>query len=91
MKSLLIGYDLNRPHQDYSGLISAIKGLFPTYWHNLDSTWIVKTDMSAEAVRDVLIPHIDANDELLVVALVREAAWSLGFKAKAQAWLKQNL
>lgn len=39
--SILVGYDLNRPHQDYGDLIDAIKAL-GTWWHCLDSTWIVK-------------------------------------------------
>ena len=66
MKTYLIGYDLNRPHQDYPDLFGAIKKVAGGTWrHALDSTWIVKSDMKASAIRDVLQQHIDSNDELL--------------------------
>lgn len=69
MKTYLIGYDLNRPGQDYEDLFGAIKNVGATWWHHLDSTWIVKANMSAVEIRDLLKQHIDADDELLIVAL----------------------
>lgn len=90
MAAYLIGYDLNRPGQDYTDLIEAIKGLSGTWWHHLDSTWIVKHDGPATAIRDALTPLIDANDELVVVKLSGEGAWR-GFAPKGSAWLKTNL
>ena len=90
MASYLIGYDLNKPEQDYPDLIRAIKDKFGTQWHNLDSTWIVKSDLTSKQIRDLLKAHIDKNDELLVVKLTGEAAWT-GFSEKASEWLKKNI
>jgi hypothetical protein len=91
MKSYLIGYDLNRPGQNYENLFAAIKAQSNgSWWHHLDSTWIIKSDSTSEAIRDALTPHIDANDELLVVLLVREAAW-FGFNGTGSEWLSNNL
>ena len=55
MKTYLIGYDLNRPRgdDDYTELIEAIKA-FGTWWHQLGSTWIVKSDNSAAEIRDTM-------------------------------------
>jgi hypothetical protein len=91
MKTYLIGYDLNRPRRedDYPKLIEAIKAL-GTWWHNLDSTWIVKSDKSAVEIRDMLKPHVDSGDELLVAGLSGEGAW-VGFSDKGSSWLKDNL
>lgn len=89
MKSYLIGYDLNKKGQDYDGLISKIKE-FPNWWHHLDSTWIIKTNKTSVEVRDLLLPYIDNNDELLVVHLSGEGAWR-GFNEKGSKWLKDNL
>lgn len=89
MKSYLIGYDLNKKGQDYDGLISKIKE-FPNWWHHLDSTWIIKTNKTSVEVRDLLLPYIDNNDELLVVHLSGEGAW-IGFNEKGSKWLKDNL
>ncbi len=89
MKCYMIGYDLNRPGQNYEELEDAIKSL-GTWWHNLDSTWIVMTGMSAAEIRDNLSSHIDRNDKLLVAQLAGEAAWQ-GFKTSGSQWLKQKL
>ena len=89
MKTYIIGYDLNRPGQDYADLITAIKS-YGNWWHHLDSTWIIQTNESASQVRDKLIPYLDANDELLVVGSSGEGAWT-GFNEKGSKWLKDNL
>jgi hypothetical protein len=90
MKSYLIGYDLNRPGQDYENLFAAIKALAGTWWHCLDSTWIIKSGSTAAAIRDALMPHIDSSDELLVVQLSGEGAW-VGFDERCSSWLKEQL
>lgn len=91
MASYMIGYDLNKPVQNYNDLIDAIKKVGTNWWHCLDSTWIVKTDKTAAQIRDELTPHIDhQNDELLVARLSGEGAW-IGFDSKCSTWLKDNL
>jgi hypothetical protein len=89
MKTYLVGYDLNKPGQDYADLIKEIRA-YPDWWHYLDSTWIIKTDWTAKQIRDDLKPHIDPSDELLVVLLGGEGAWT-GFKKTASEWLLENL
>lgn len=89
MPTLLIAYDLNAPGQDYDELIDAIKGL-GTWWHHLDSTWIVVTRSTAASARDTLAQHVDAGDELLVVDVTgRTRAWS-GFNSSGSKWLKET-
>lgn len=88
-KSYLIGYDLNKSGQDYKTLIDEIKKL-GTWWHCLDSTWIIKADSSCELIRNHLKKFIDSNDELLVVCLTGEGAW-IGFSNECSNWLKNNL
>ena len=89
MKTYLIGYDLMKQGQDYNALIEEIKKI-DDWWHCLDSTWIIKTNLTAEQIRDRLIPKIDSNDKLLVVRLRQEAAW-IGFQKECSDWLKNNL
>lgn len=88
-KSYLIGYDLNKSGQDYKTLIEEIKKL-GKWWHCLDSTWIIKADSSTTIIRDNLKKFIDSNDELLVVCLTGEGAWT-GFSDECSNWLKNNL
>jgi hypothetical protein len=41
-RTMLVGYDLNKPAQDYPKLIEKLKN-FSAWWHHLDSTWLVRT------------------------------------------------
>jgi hypothetical protein len=89
MATLMIGYDLNKPGKDYEPLIKAIKEL-GTWWHHLDSTWLVKSAMTASEARDTLKAHLDGNDELLVIDVTGQArAWS-GFNESGSKWLKET-
>lgn len=90
MNTYLIGYDLNKPGQNYENLFAAIKKLSGTWWHCLDSTWIIKSNSTTKAIRDTLMSHIDKSDELLVVRLSGEGAW-VGFDDECSSWLKENL
>jgi len=90
MTSYVLGYDLDRPDQNYPELFSAIKALGVTWWHNLDSTWIIKSTLSADAIGKKLSRHIGSSDKLFVGALSGEGAW-VGFVAKPDSWLMANL
>ncbi|MBN1609261.1 MAG: hypothetical protein JW940_21705 [Polyangiaceae bacterium] len=90
MRTLLIGYDLNRPGQDYAGLISTIKEL-GGWRHCLDSTWIVRTDLGPKQARDRLKRQIDQTDELLVIEVTGQAWAGTGFDEAAYEWFHQHL
>ena len=88
MKTYMIGYDLHAG-QNYAELEDAIKNL-GNWWHCLDSTWLVKSNATAEQIRNVLQMHIHSDDRLLVVQLIRDAAWT-GFTKQCADWLRENL
>jgi hypothetical protein len=89
MATHIVGYDLNTPGKKYSDLIDALKK-YGTYWHHLDSTWIIVTNQTHVQVRDYLLQFIDSNDELLVVPLA--GGWaSYGFNDRGSEWLRNNL
>lgn len=88
MATLLIGYDLNTPGKDYDSLITAIKEL-GSWWHHLDSTWLLKAAMTPIEVRDVLKKHLDSNDELLVIDVTGRARAWWGFNDSGSKWLNE--
>lgn len=90
MATLLIGYDLKTPGKDYTDLWNKVKNL-GAWWHNLDSTWIVRCDKTPVQVRDELLSVMDKNDELLVVDITGDAAAWRGFNESGSKWLKDNL
>lgn len=89
MSTKLIAYDLNAPGQNYDDLIAAIKGL-GAWWHHLDSTWLVRSDLTARDIRDRLSKSLDSGDELLVVDVTDDSRAWRGFNAGASKWLKET-
>ena len=89
MSTMIVGYDLNKPGKDYDGLIEKLKS-FGAWWHHLDSTWLVKTEMSPVELRDALKPYLDSTDELLVIDVSGAARAWVGFSDRASAWLKET-
>lgn len=89
MATMLVGYDLNKPGQNYEDLIERLKLVGSNWWHHLDSTWLIKTTMSPKELRDDLKAYVDSGDELLVVD-VTGASWAAsGFSS--YDWLHDNL
>jgi hypothetical protein len=71
MSVYCVSYDLNRPGQSYQPLYDELKRS-PFWCHPLDSTWMISTNESAQALTGRLLPKIDQNDRLLVIAVGRE-------------------
>jgi hypothetical protein len=90
MSTLLIGYDLNRPGQNYPELIEYLKS-YGTVWHYLDSTWLIVTWKSTIQVRDEIKAYVDSTDEVLVVNVTGDAWASFGLSDKANRWLKEQI
>ncbi|WP_069997771.1 hypothetical protein [Cellulosilyticum sp. I15G10I2] len=91
MKVFLISYDLNKSGQDYNSLYEAIKACSysDTWWHYLDSTWIIKSNLSVSQVSDKLKSVMDDNDSLLVIEVINNyAGW---LPQKAWDYLKQHI
>ncbi len=84
-----IGYDLMRSGKDYKDLIPAIKTL-GTWWHCLDSTWLVVTNLTAEQIVDKLSAYLDADDKMLVFP-VGSGWWSKGLSDECLQWLHKNM
>lgn len=89
MAAQLITYDLVTPGKDYSKLHDAIRGS-GTWWHCLESTWIINTGETSSAIRDRLSAYIDQNDKLLVVGL--NGNWAtLHLDQECTSWLKAQV
>ncbi len=90
MATMLVGYDLTGPAQRYVALFAKLKS-FGTWWHGLDSTWLVKTELTATELRDALKGFIDAKDALLVLDVSNDAAAWVGLPEPAGDWLSANV
>lgn len=82
-----IQYDLNRPGQNYADLHTAIK-CCGAWWHYLDSSWLVDTALMASGIWTRLSPHIDKNDNMLIIGVTRDfAGW---LPEAAWTWINQR-
>jgi len=85
----MIGYDLDKPGQDYEKVWDEIKSLSSRWWHRLDSTWLVRTTLTATQVRDRVWAVMDSNDELLVINVTGDSWAAKGFSS--YQWLNDNM
>lgn len=83
-----VSYDLNKTGQNYTDLHAELKNS-PSWWHHLDSTWLIFTAESAEQLFSRLARHIDSNDQLLIVKVAREyQGWLSG---EAWKWINEHV
>lgn len=83
----IVSYDLKKPDRDYTGLYNAIKE-FGIWWRYLESTWIIKTTESHDKIFEKLRPHIDEDDNLLIIEAGKNyQGW---LPQKAWDWIKEN-
>ena len=95
MAIFMVSYDL---HQDegYEKLTDALEK-YPSYWHCLESTWLILSDDTATEIKKNLRQHILKDDRLLVMRYGRpihgkgaNASW-VGFEDTCKDWLSTHL
>ena len=75
MKTFLVGYDLDKPGQNYTRLTTRLEQLGA--FRVLMSEWALKSAATAIQIRDDLKSYIDSNDRLLVTEVGDWAATNL--------------
>jgi hypothetical protein len=83
-----VSYDLNKSGQNYSALYEELKKS-PNWCHPMDSTWLIVTNETAEQLRDRIRKHLDDNDTLLVIKVVRP--YSGWLTKEVWDWLDKNI
>lgn len=70
-KVYCVGYDLNKAGKDYDGLIKELKKS-SSWWHYLDSTWLIYTQETPEQIWARISSHFDKNDYALIIRVARD-------------------
>ncbi|CUO53145.1 Uncharacterised protein [[Eubacterium] contortum] len=90
MSVYMITYDLNSEGQNYEKVTQSIKdastGAWCSYWK---SSYLIKSNLTAEQVSKKITPHIDSNDRLIVIE-VRENYWGW-LTDKQWKYIKENI
>lgn len=76
MRTLLISYDLARPHRNKHVLAQEIMRLGGRWARPLESTWYVSTDRDEIEVEAKLSGILDSDDGMLIQAVSEEAILS---------------
>ena len=76
---LIITYTLRNPNQPYINFYNEIKKA-ETWWHYLDSTWLIRTQFNPQYWYNRLAPFIFKNDSILIIEV----------KANYQGWLPKE-
>lgn len=74
----LITYELKQPDRDYSNLYNVIKDAGISWWHYLESVWIINTTLTVDALSSMVKSNLDEKDLLFVVDITN---------CKYQGWL----
>lgn len=83
-----INYDLKKPGQNYGPLHEAIKSS-GVWWHYLGSTWLLDCNLTADGIWKNLAPHVDNNDNVLIIGVTCDfSGW---LPEKAWKWINQRL
>jgi hypothetical protein len=91
MATILIGYDVHSPEgRTNAQLVTAIQCL-GSWWHHLETIWIVKSDQTPATIRDQLKSHVGSDDQLLVIDISGDTAEWFGVNEAGSTWLKSNV
>lgn len=84
----LVSYDLRKPGQDYKGLFAELEAS-SSWWHYLESTWLIKTPEDANHLYNRLATHLDEGDSILIIqAGIDRQGW---LPKKAWEWINREL
>lgn len=89
MRKYLISYDLRAPGRNYDDLYEVLKSA-PSWWHHLESTWVIYTNESIDSWQQKIKKVIDNNDYFIIIH-IDDAEKNGWLPQKAWDWLNNNL
>ena len=85
-----ITYDLNSPGQNYDDLIKSIEGISKISIKYQKSSYLIKTSLLTDSIKQKLNKYIDKNDSLLIIKCANEWEY-FGSDKKVKEWLEKHL
>lgn len=89
--TILIACDIHPPRGEaYEYLVTAIQSL-GTWWHHLETIWIVRCAYTPGEIRDRLRSHVGIDDQLLVIDISGDTAGWVGVNDSGSKWLSEHI
>jgi hypothetical protein len=76
--------------RNYNPLKESIKGCSSAWWHHLNNTWLINTNLNANQIYQNLSRHIQPNDRLLVIQIPNNADYQGYLPQEAWDWIKDQ-
>lgn len=86
----LITYDKNSFLKNYDPLREGIKSCSISWWHHMNNTWLIHTNMNANQIYNRLRFYITPKDKLLIIQIQLGADYQGWLNDKAWSWLKKQ-
>jgi hypothetical protein len=86
-KIYVVSYHFRNSADDYPDFFDALQD-FDSWWHFIQGTWLITTDLGAKEIYEKLNPSIDDEVNLLIVEAGPDLAGRL--PTKAWNWIKSH-
>jgi hypothetical protein len=91
MRVILIAYDLHPRHGPVSESVARAIQSLGTWWHHLETIWILQCASTPAEIRDLLKPIIGFEDQLLVIDISGDPIGWVGVNDLGSKWLAENV
>ena len=71
----------------YESFCESIKALSDAWWHCGEPTWLIRSSLRPQQIKTKLVPHLQSDEQLLILACKDTAVWD-GFDDISAMWLK---
>lgn len=88
-KIYVVSYDFKEPTTRLLQEFTSELKKFGAWWHFIDGTWLIKSELDAKGIYARLKPHIDNDVNLLILEAGTDAAGLL--PRKAWDWIRQRM
>jgi hypothetical protein len=91
LATILIACDIHSSKGEvYEKLVQTIQSL-GSWWHHLETIWIVRSAQTPDGIRDKLKSHIGTDDQLLIIDISNDTAGWVGINDIGSKWLHENI
>src|SRR5262245_59790998 len=88
-RPLLVSYDLPVATDERRAAVYKILTDSGAWWHYMDSTWLLITQLTPQALVEQMIPHLVQQDRLIIMEV--KANYQGWLPEKAWEWINSNV
>ena len=86
----LITYDKNTIFKNYTPLYNSIKRSCSSWWHHLNNTWLINSELTSQEIFQNVSHCISQNDKLLIIQIHPNADYNGWLSQDAWNWINDQ-